>query len=609
MIYIDIETFSGTDLKSAGVYRYVEDPAFEIMMAGWSVDFGRTVRVATGWDAIAAIPGLFDPSVQKVAHNAAFERICFSRFLGLPSGEYLDPEPWTDTMALAGVWGLPQGLDALAVELGAERKDSAGTALINFFCRPNRSGQRNRPEDHPERWLEFLQYCQQDVVTLADVHARLRMLGWPGEELRTYLTDQKINDRGFAVDLELATRAHAAAAENRLLHQDEVRILTGVENPGSQPQMMAWAKESGLALENLRSETVEEALTDPELPPVARRVLELRQELAGTAVAKYQTALDSACADGRIRGSFRYFGAHTGRWSGRGMQPQNLPREALPSEEATLAAILDLSLGNGADATTLKALVRAMLVGPFTVVDYAAIEARVIAWLAGEQWAIDAFRAGRDIYVETAERMGGLTRSQGKVAVLALGYAGGTGSLQAMGAQGTELELKFLVAQWRRANRKICQLWGDVESAFADGGRCGPKLEITADGADRYMQLPSGRAIVYRNVKWERYFDKKTGKRKEGFRFDDVRGYRMGTYGGRLTENATQAVARDLLAAALVRLEEKGFRAVAHVHDEIIVEGDHPVEEVKKIMVASPSWADGLPVDGEGFVCQRYRKG
>lgn len=615
---LDIETRSRVDLKAHGVYRYVECPDFRILMCGWSFD-GSPVRVETDPDRIARIPGLYDPEVEKIAHNSAFERICFSRFSGLPTGSYLEPEQWTDTEALAGVLGYPRKLEKLAPVLGAEPKDPAGTRLINFFCKPNRNGEWNRPEDHPEKWLEFMMYCGQDVETLIEVERLLPE--WPARELEIFLADQKVNDRGFRVDLDLARKAHDVAQENRVRHEDEVRVLTGIANPGSQPQLLGWFQEAKVGIPDIKAETIEKALLRPDLPPVERRVLELRQELAGTAISKFPAALGGACEDGRMRGRLRYFGAHTGRWSGRGLQPQNLPRESLtvdcphskdpcsPCIEArTDAAILDLYLGLGADPTTLKALVRSLLLGPLTVVDYSAIEARVIAWLAGEWWAINAFNAGRDIYVETAERMGGLTRAQGKVAVLALGFAGGRGSLRAMGAQGTDTELDFLVKQWRRANPKIVRMWGNLEDSFGDGGKLG-RLEVVVEGRDRLLVLPSGRAICYRNVRWERFRDRKTGKPKEAFRFDDPRGFRQDTYGGRLAENATQAVARDLLAEALVRLEDNGFRAVAHVHDEIIVEGDHPVDSVKKIMVAAPSWATELPIDGEGFTCRRYRKG
>lgn len=598
-LFIDIETRSRTDLKAAGAYRYAEDPDFRILMAAWAIDDGP-VQVALTDSEIWKIPGLWNPLVHKVAHNAAFERICFSRFMRLPVGSYLEPEPWHDTMAIASELAYPAKLGPLAVALGAEPKDEAGTRLINMFCVPNRKGEFTTPEEKPEEWAAFIEYCRQDVSTLRDVHNRLG--GWPTEtERQIYLSDQRINDTGIKVDVDLAKVAREAALENQVEHELEFTALTGVANPSSGPQVQTWIRAQGLqeVLPDLRAETVEKALQGTLTPP-QRRALEIRQELALVAAKKYSAALAAVNGDGRLRGSFRFYGAHTGRWTGRGVQLHNLPRASLPSEAHTDAAILDLMMGAGADAHTLKALVRPLFTGPFTVVDYAAIEARVIAWLAGEQWALKAFRAGRDIYVETAQRMGGLTRAQGKVAVLALGYNGAVGSLEAMGAKGSERELLQLVYQWRKANPAIVRFWSALDEAFRDGeGRVGDYVKVTRDGADRAIELPSGRFIVYHDVKPDRRITFKNYARG---------GARTDTYGGRLTENVTQAVARDILGEALVRLHQKDFRVVGHVHDEILVEGGN-VKTITRIMTESPSWATDLPIDGEGFVAKRYRKG
>lgn len=620
-LFIDIETYSDVDLKKNSVYRYTESPVFEIMMAAWAEDDGP-VQLALGAEEIAAIPGLFDDRVEKVAHNAAFERVCFSVLsravlageLGFSAREalrrfgYLDPEQWTDTAALAAEWGYPRKLEHLAAVLGGEQKDTAGTHLINFFCKPDRNGNRRRPEDHPEKWQQFKDYCVQDVETLRDV--RRKMGGWPTEtERAVYMADQRINDRGIPVDVELAAHAVDMAAVNAVGQKAEVIELTGVENPNSNPQMLGWLQEQGVAVANLQAATVE-ALLAGELDPTVRRVLELRQELALVASKKFSAAISRTSSDGRLRGAFQFAGAHTGRWAGRGVQLQNLPREKLDTELDTLAAILDLKLGFDTDARTLKALVRAMFTGPFTVVDYAAIEARVVAWLAGEQWALDAFALGRDIYVETAERMGGLTRSEGKVAVLALGYNGGVNSLRVMGAQGSDEKLQFLVTQWREANPAIVNLWREMGDSFRFGGPVGEHLYIEKDGADRLVRLPSGRAVVYRGLKarWVH----KWGKRVQVISFASTKapGLREDTYGGKLTENITQAVARDVLADALLRLEARGYEAVGHVHDEILVLGADAssVERVKAVMVEPSPWAAGLPIAAEGFTCARYRK-
>lgn len=599
MLFIDIETYSGTDLAKTGVYRYVEDPSFRILMAAWAVDDG-TVQIATTKEDILNIPGLWDNDVLKVAHNAAFERVCFSRFDGLPPGEYLDPRYWHDTMAIAAEKGYPLSLGELAISLGAEEKDEAGKRLINLFSKPNRKGDRVLPEEKPEEWLEFMEYCMQDVETLRDIHQRLG--DWPTEtEREIFLSDQRINDKGIRIDIEMAARAVAASQDNALEQELELMNLTGLANPNSQMQMLGWCQKQGLPMGDLKAETVKEVLSG-DLTTQQRRVLELRQELALVASKKYTSALASVSADGRLRGGFRFFGAHTGRWAGRGVQLHNLPRAQLETEADTDAAITDLGLGLGADSQTLKALVRALFVGPFTVVDYASIEARVIAWMANETWALDAFRAGRDIYVETAERMGGLTRAQGKVAVLALGYNGGIGSLRAMGAQGGDQQLQTMVYQWRKANPAIVGLWSEMEEAFRNGGRVGPHIKVIRDGDSRLVRLPSGRDITYHGV---------TFGQRTSFADPRRRGARTDTYGGRLIENATQAIARDVLGEALVRLHEVGYDLVGHVHDEILVEGvgTHSVRVVKKIMIESPTWADGLPIDAAGFTCRRYRKG
>lgn len=606
-LFIDIETFSDVELKKFGAYRYAESPLFDIMMAGWAID-DDDVQVAIGWEQITLIPGLWHHNTRKIAHNAAFERICFSAMMYGP-GRFLGPEAWHDTQAVAAEHGYPQQLGQLARALGGEQKDEAGTLLINYFCKPYR-GRRRGPQDDPVKWAQFVEYCRQDVVTLRSVH---RALGdFPTEmEREVYLADQRINDRGMRIDVPLAETAVLAASENQIAAIAEVRALTGVENPNSQPQMLGWLQGQGLKLGDLQADTIEDLLTT-ELSPKHRRVLELRQDLALVAAKKFSTALSSVTDGDRLRGGFRFFGAHTGRWAGRGVQPHNLPRAQLADETATLAAIADLLLDEGAEPEVLKALVRAMFLLDGVVVDYASIEARVIAWLAGEEWALEAFRAGRDIYVETAARMSTpnrqLTRSQGKVAVLALGFQGWVGSLKVMGAEGDDRELAELAGQWRGANPAIVRFWADLEHAFRKGGRAG-RIVVERDEDTRRLRLPSGRAITYHKCRWREEMTE-TGPRIRASFSDPKRfGWRADTYGGRLAENVTQAVARDILAEALVRLDAAGHMVVGHVHDEILVEGARSVETVRQIMIEPPAWADGLPIDGEGFTCSRYRKG
>jgi len=612
-VYLDIETYSSVNLADCGVYKYVESDDFQILMCAISID-GGPVRVLLGDQLAEELVPLLFHDYTFVAHNAQFERVCFSRFLGMPTGKYLDPENWHDTQATAAEHGYPKKLENVARVLGGELKDDAGKRLVRLFCIPNRKGVRNLPEDHIDDWLDFIAYCAQDVVTLISIDEKLGDFPTPTERA-VWCADQAVNDAGMAIDLEMAKRAVVASEGNRMLQELEVQSLTGVANPGSNPQMLAWLRSQGVELDNMQAATVAALLEDPFIDDTVRRVLELRQELALVAAKKYATAVASVCSDGRLRGNYRFFGAHTGRWSGSGVQLQNLPRAGFKYEVDQTMAILDLKAGQGATSQELKALVRALFVGPFTVVDYSSIEARVIAWLAGEKWALDAFADGRDIYVETAERMGGLTRAQGKVAVLALGYQGGTNSLRAMGAEGDDDELQKLVTQWRRANQKIMGLWSKVQDSISEHGPVGRYLRTSGRGQTLYMHLPSGRAITYHGVRWERYRvqDPKTGRMivKEGWRYDNPErpGARIGTYGGRMSENITQAVARDIMAEAIVRLQEHGYVVVGHVHDEAIVQGNHDVAEIVKIMTESPTWATDMPINGEGFTCERYRKG
>ena len=621
-LFCDIETRSRVDLRKSNVYRYVEDPDFEILMCAYSVDGGPT-EIAVGREEIdsAMREFVFDPDTLLCAHNAAFERVCFSRFFGMPEGSFLPPEQWDDTMALAAEHGYPQSLDALAKALGAEEKDSAGTRLINKFCVPNRTGGFYTAADYPDDWEAFVEYCRQDVDTLVDVADRLPP--WPPGEREIFIAHERINDRGIRLDRSLAEAAVDAGEINLIEQELEFMTLTGVENPNSLPQVLSWFEERGTPIPNLQKATVEKRLAElsavegTDRDEVAIRVLELRQDLALVAAKKYLSALGSVSSDDRLRGAFRFFGAHTGRWAGRGVQLHNLPRAQLKSEEATEAAIDALYRGDGAGSYTLKALVRALFQGPFVVSDYAAIEARVIAWLAGERWALDAFEAGRDIYIETAGRMLNLDpeaakarRSDGKIAVLALGYNGGVGSLRVMGAEGSDSRLQMLVTQWRKANSAIVQLWKDLDSAFYRGGEVGAGLiRVEVEGRDRHLRLPSGRAITYHGVSAKTEMGPYGPRRRLFFRDPRLNWARVDTYGGKIAENVVQATARDILGAALIELADRGYPVVGHVHDEVLVEGGpEDIEGVVAAMETPPSWADGLPIAAAAFAANRYRK-
>lgn len=644
-LYVDLETRSRQDLKKVGVYKYSEDPSFKILMASWCRDNGPVSTVFREEDILALleVASVGGPPVQPdedhtivVAHNAQFERVCLSRY-ACPPGQFLHPRHFHDTMAVAGELGLPQSLEEVAKAVRAQQKDSAGSALIKLFCQPRKDGGWNDATTHPAEWLDFIAYCEQDVETLREVDRKLG--DFPTEmERRVWVADQLINDHGIKVDLELCRQAVAAGEVNKEEAERQIAEVSTIMNPRSQPQMMAWVQEQGLEelLPNMQAETIEAAIGSGILTDDQRQVLELRSDAALTSSGKFATALSVVSPDERLRGSFYFFGAHTGRWAGRGVQLQNLPRDHFKDEAMQQAVMLDLEMGLGASGKELRKLVRPAFIGPFTVIDYSSIEARVIAWLAGEHWALDAFRAGRDIYVETAERMSTenrpLTRAQGKIAVLALGYQGAVNSLRAMGAEGSDEELVALVRQWRKANSRIVRLWAELDNGIEEGAKIGEHLRLERQGGTMKLWLPSGRAISYHGVKWTtrrvyRCGDERTGdflvakkwseegkevkvETKQSWSYRNPKGYggRIGTYGGRLAENVTQAVARDILAEALVRLLDRGYKIAGHVHDEIIVEGEHDPDEIADIMCESPAWAGDLPIKAEGEICDRYRK-
>lgn len=426
VLWLDIETYSPVDLAKSGVYKYTEHPDWRILMCSWALNDGAVQR-AEGHEAILAIPGLFDRKVLKIAHNASFERVNLSRLKSRGRGKFLPPEQFFDTAALARTWGLPASLKDFALALGAEEKDEAGTRLINLFSKPNRRGERVNPAERPDDWAAFGAYCDQDVETMRDAAKRLGR-GFPRGERAVYEVDQRINDRGVRVDVELAKAAERCFADNKAEALERISRIAGVDNGNSVAQLRAWLKSRGVDTEDLRKDTVKELL-EGELPGDVREVLTLRQECAVSAAAKFTAAKRAACADGRLRGTMQYFGASTGRFAGRLIQFQNLARDGFKgpdgsydtaAEEAAVGRLLE---GGSIPSPELKKLIRPLLMGPFVVCDYSSIEPRVLAWLAGEQWMIDAFNNNEDIYVATAERMGGVEhgfdRQKGKVATLA----------------------------------------------------------------------------------------------------------------------------------------------------------------------------------------------
>jgi DNA polymerase len=644
VLWIDIETYSPVDLAKCGVYKYTEDPDWRILMCSWAAGDGA-VRRAEGHEEIMAIPGLFDDKVLKIAHNASFERINLSRLRG--GRGFLPPSTFFDTAALARAWGLPASLKDFAISVGAEEKDEAGTRLINLFSKPGRKGERVLPSARPEDWAAFGAYCDQDVETMRDAAKRLG-LGFPRGERKVYEVDQLINDRGVRVDVALAEAAERCFADNKAEALERIEKIAGVDNGNSVAQLRSWLAGRGVDTEDLRKDTVKELLAE-ELPDDVREVLTLRQECAVSAAAKFTAAKRAACDDGRLRGTMQYFGASTGRFAGRLIQFQNLARDGFKAadggydtqaEEAAVGRLLE---GGSIPSPELKKLIRPLLMGPFVVCDYSSIEARVMAWLADEQWMIDAFRNDEDIYVATAEKLGGkdrgFDRQHGKVASLALQFRGGVGAMLAMGGRNIlpkntpedilRKRLQEIVNVWRGASPAIRRFWSQLERIINTGGGVDTGLvNIEVRGPDRYVWLPSGRPIVYRGLtrRWKQPLDAdgaplgparlvphvlNTGGDRARVPFKPL-------HGGIITENIVQAVARDILVQALRNLEEAGWPVVTHIHDEVVCEipadkrslsEAELVNEVSEIMCRPPSWADDdLVIKAAGYTCRRYHK-
>jgi DNA polymerase len=646
VLWIDIETYSPVDLAKSGVYKYTEHPDWRILMCSWALNDGPVQR-AEGHEAILAIPGLFDEKVLKIAHNASFERINLSRLKSRGRGKFLPPEQFFDTAALARTWGLPPSLKDFAISVGAEEKDEAGTRLINLFSKPNRKGERVTKEERPDDWAAFGAYCDQDVETMRDATKRLAR-DFPRGERAVYEVDQRINDRGVRVDVELARAAERCFKDNRAEALKEIEKIAGVDNGNSVAQLRAWLKSRGVDTEDLRKDTVKELL-EGEPPDDVRRVLTLRQECAVSAAAKFTAAIRATNDDGRLRGTMQYFGASTGRFAGRLIQFQNLARDGFKAEgggydtQAEEAAVGRLLEGGSVPSPELKKLIRPLLMGPFVVCDYSSIEARVMAWLANERWMIDAFRNDEDIYVATAAKLGGpergFDRQHGKVASLALQFKGGVGAMVAMGGRNIlpkntpedvlRKRLQEIVNIWRAQSPAIRRFWSQVERIINTGGGVDTGLiSIEVKGQDRYVWLPSKRPIVYRGLtrRWKQPLDVdgtplgparlvphvlNTGADRARAPFKPL-------HGGIITENIVQAVARDILVRALRNLEEADWPVVTHIHDEVVCEipadkrslsEAELVAEVSEIMCLPPYWADDdLVIKAAGYTCQRYHK-
>ena len=638
-LHLDIETYSTVDLKKNTVYRYVEDEHWMILICSWCIGQGE-IHTAYGHEEISGIPGLFDPAVKKIAHNSDFERINFSALKGLPVGTYIAPEEYIDTAVLASLWGYPRSLKGFCKVVGGEAKDEAGGRLINMFSVPNRKGGRTLPEERPADWDAYVEYNRQDVISMRDNIYRLGK-GFPSaEEYEAWITATRINDRGLKIDTALAGAAHRQYEANKKRDLVRVKEITGLDNPNSVQQFKGWLAERGFEMESIDKAHVAELLERDDLPDEVREAVERKQLAALSAATKYVIAQGSTNSDGRLRGTIKYSNANTGRMTGVTLSPHNLPRdhftdaEGEHDTEAEQAVIDKLLAGVHVGSEDLKKLVRPLLVGPFTVSDYSAIEARLTAWAAGEDSVLESFRNGEDIYVATAERMGGekagFDRQRGKSATLGCGFGGGAGALLNLGGakiypKGTPDEviwegLTSLVETWRVAHPHIVSWWKQVHTAFDKGGPASRRIPVDVEivGNDRYVWLPSGRALVYHNCKREYVQPKdRNGKplpyRRRAWVCDAVVGngtQRRIVGGPTQVENIIQAIGRDLLTHALVNVERAGFRTVTHVHDEIVTEttGGLTVERLSSLMCDLPDWAEGLPVEAAGYTTQRYRK-
>ena len=642
-LYVDTETFSSEDIK-AGLYKYMYAPDFQVLLLPFAWD-DEPVRVldlcsdfSTDWEELPEIiAGLTDPNVEKIAHNSPFERTAYN----VQFGAYMPPEQWTDTMILAAMNGLPMSLEALGEALDLpQQKLKEGKQLINYFCKPckptiaNGGRTRNLPHHAPEKWERFKQYAAVDIVAMREAHKRLGRYPVTDFERRVWALDARINERGVMVDTELAASAIAVDEAFTAEHAAELQRLTGLDNPNSVAQLKDWLEAVGVSVDSLNKATVQE-LKASVPDPTTRRVLELRQLLGKTSTKKYQAMLATACNDDRVRGLTQYYGAgRTGRWAGRLVQLQNLPQNHLDDIDKVRELVrardletLELAFDNVPDV--LSQLIRTALVAKpghtFLVSDYAAIEARVIAYLAGERWRMDVFAQGGDIYCSSASQMfkvpvvkhgiNGHLRQKGKIAELACGYGGGVGALKAFGADKmglTEEEMQDIVTQWRQASPTIPRFWRDTENAARNAleqpGRtftlpCGVKYLRDRDGLR--CRLPSGRILTYWDARIENGGVVFMGQNQTTRKWE-----KTDTWGGKLVENIVQAYARDCLAVAMVRLDEAGWDITFHVHDEIIVEAPEGSrwEDVAEIMGRPIDWAPGLLLRGDGYATKFYMK-
>lgn len=645
-IGIDIETYSSNDLVNCGVYKYVEAPDFTILLFAYSVDGGdvQCVDMAHGEtlpDEIFA--ALTDPTITKTAFNAAFERICISKYYGF--AEPLDPAQWRCTMVRAARMGLPLSLgqcgEVLKFEAG---KMQEGKTLIRYFSIPGKNG-RHLPSDAPDRWETFKKYNIRDVEVEQQILAKVRRLTAPTFDEELYTADQEINDRGVMIDRVLVDAAARFDDEYKAQLLAEAQQLTGMENPNSPAQIKEYlSRTTGFTIQSLNKKNLDDLESQLKYWPKAQKVLAIRREMGKTSNKKYNAMQNCVCADGRIHGLLQFCGAaRTGRWAGRLVQVQNLPQNHLDSLDYARELVKQGDLEefelNYANVTqVLSELIRtAFIAAPgktFHVCDFSAIEARVIAWLAGEDWVLEVFRSGRDIYCETASRMfkvpvekhgqNAELRQKGKIATLALGYGGGVSALEAMGGSRlglTEKEEKEIVNLWRDSNPRIVKMWTIIEKAAMTALKTGESVTVhrgivvSKRWGMLLITLPSGRTICYPRAEvGTEYNDGWRGDHEiieyEGLNQTTKKWGKVRTYGGKLTENIVQAVARDILGIVILRAKKAGLDIVFHIHDEIVVEAtpNQTLAEVEALFSEPIPWCRNLPLKGAGYTTPYYLK-
>lgn len=645
VLHIDLETYSDIDIGKCGAYRYVDSPNFEILLLAYAYDDDSVtvIDLAQGEQIPKdVLEDIADDNAIKVAHNAAFERVCLSKYLNTR----LNPMAWHCTMVHALSLGFPASLADVgkALNLGEDKQKMAvGKRLITYFCKPCKptmaNGQRTRnyPHHDMEKWNLFKEYNRQDVVTEQAIYERLMKFPLPGSEQQLYCLDQSINDYGIGVDTDLMDKVIGYSMDYEAHMRKECEELTGGINVHSIVQLKQWLTEQeGRQIDSLTKDDVDQLLK-LDLKPESKRILELRQETGKTSVKKYEAFERSICSDGRIHGAFQFYGAgRTGRWAGRLIQPQNFPRNAF--EDIALARQMvkdrkwdEIEMLYGSMNDVFSTLIRTLIVPPegmtFAIADYSAIEARVVAWMADEKWRQDVFANGGDIYCMSATQMFGVPvekhgqnshlRKKGKVAELACGYGGGVGALRKMGGEQmglTEKEMDDIVKKWRRSSPHVVKLWRELGDAAIEAidtrlrVKCRHGVSFKYAKGILFMTLPSGRSLAYVQPRFDGRELTYMGMNQTTRKWE-----RTKTWGGKLTENLIQAIARDCLAVSMAKIQKAGYHIVMHVHDEVIVEvpaedAEGHLKRIEDLMGEPIEWAPGLLLTADGFTSEYYRK-